>query len=161
MWAMRSLVSIDDQEEAKSVHDSDLAPLIGQVKFAITAGVEQEFLRCEELAGLEITAAQFVILRNVLRGSAESACDLCHVMDYDRGAMSRMIDRLETKNLLRRVPLAHTRRSVALEVTAAGKAAYPTMEACLDKVVARMLKGVTKAQIRDTQKVLRRMLENV
>lgn len=29
-------------------------------------------------------------------------------MDYDRGAMSRMIDRLETKGLIRRVPLAHT-----------------------------------------------------
>jgi DNA-binding MarR family transcriptional regulator len=50
---------------------------------------------------------------------------------------------------------------VALEVTAAGKAAYPAMEACLDRVVTRMLKGVTKTQIRETQKVLKRMLENV
>jgi len=124
---MRSLVSIDDGEETKSVRDSDIAPLIGQVKIAITAGVEQEFIRCEELAGLEITAAQFVIIRNVLRGSAESACELCH----------------------------------ALEVTAAGKAAFPIMEACVDRVVGQMLKGVTKAQIRETQKVLKRMLENV
>ena len=158
---MRSLVNIDDREVINSGRDSDLAPLIGQVKLAITAGVEQEFLRCEELTGLEITAAQFVILRNVLRGSAESACDLCHAMDYDRGAMSRMIDRLETKSLLRRVPLAHTRRSVALEVTTAGKAAFPAMEACLDRVVGRMLKGVTKTQIRETQQVLKRMLENI
>ena len=161
MAPMRSLISIDDGEETKSVRDSELASLIGQAKIAITAGVEQEFIRCEELAGLEITAAQFVIIRNVLRGSAESACDLCHTMDYDRGAMSRMIDRLETRNLLRRVPLAHTRRSVALEVTAAGKAAFPIMEACVDRVVGRMLKGVTKTQIRETQKVLKRMLENV
>jgi MarR family transcriptional regulator, multiple antibiotic resistance protein MarR len=161
MAAMRTLVNTDDRVDTDSVRDSDLAPLIGQVRIAITAGIEQEFLSCEELAGLEITAAQFVILRNVLQGSAESACDLCHVMDYDPGAMSRMIDRLETKSLVRRVPLAHTRRSVALEVTDAGKDAFPVMEACLDRVVSRMLKGVTKTQIRETQKVLKRMLENV
>lgn len=158
---MRSLVSIDDGEDTKSAHDSEIAPLIGQVRLAMTVEIEQEFLQCQELAGLEITAAQFGILRIVSRGGAESACDLCHVMNYDRGAMSRMIDRLETKALLRRVPLAHTRRSVALEVTAAGKTALPVMEACLDRVMGRMLKGITKTQIRETQKVLKQMLENV
>jgi DNA-binding MarR family transcriptional regulator len=71
-----------------------------------------------------------------------------------------MIDRLESKNLIRRVPLAHTRRTMALEVTAAGKAAFPKMEACLDRVVGRLLKGVTKTQVREAEKVLKRMLEN-
>jgi len=159
---MRSLVSVSDREESKSASlGADLAPLIGQVRLAIMSGVDEEFLKCEELAELEVTASQFSILRNVLKGSAESACELCKAMDYDRGAMSRMIDRLEAKRLVRRVPLAHTRRSVALEVTAAGKAAFPTMEACLDRVVGRLLKGVTKTQAREMEKVLKRMLDNV
>ena len=54
-------------------------------------------------------------------------------MDYDRGAMSRMIDRLESKELISRVALAHTRRTMSLEVTEAGKAAFPKMQACLDQ----------------------------
>src|ERR1700733_4731480 len=141
--------------------NNSLAPLLSQVRMAMLSGMDQEFLLDEEVASLEVTAAQFVIIANVLKGHANSACELCKFMDYDRGAMSRMIDRLETKNLLRRVPLAHTRRSVALEVTEAGKAAFPIMEACVDRVVGRMLKGVTKTQIRETQKVLKRMLENV
>jgi DNA-binding MarR family transcriptional regulator len=49
---------------------------------------------------------------------------------------------------------------MALEVTAAGKAAFPNMEACLDRVVGRLLKGVTKTQVREAEKVLKRMLEN-
>ena len=81
-------------------------------------------------------------------------------MDYDRGAMSRMIDRLEGKDLLRRVPLAHTRRMMALEVTEAGKAAFPKMQACLSKVVNRLLKGVTKTQVREVERTLKRMLAN-
>ena len=154
-------MTVDDREEQKhsAVH-TDLAPLVAQVRLAIIAGVDQEFLGCEEVASLEVTAAQFSILKMVLKGNARSACELCKFMDYDRGAMSRMIDRLESKNLIRRVPLAHTRRTMALEVTAAGKAAFPNMEACLDRVVDRLLKGVTKTQLREAEKVLKRMLEN-
>jgi DNA-binding MarR family transcriptional regulator len=158
---MRALVTVDDREERKnSAIHTDLAPLVAQVRLAIIAGVDQEFLGCEEVASLEVTAAQFSILKIVLKGRAQSACELCKFMDYDRGAMSRMIDRLESKNLIRRVPLAHTRRTMALEVTAAGKAAFPKMEACLDRVVGRLLKGVTKTQVREAEKVLKRMLEN-
>ena len=159
---MRALVTVDDREEQKSsAMHTDLAPLVAQVRLAIITGVDQEFLGCEEVASLEVTAAQFSILKIVLKGNAKSACELCKFMDYDRGAMSRMIDRLESKNLIRRVPLAHTRRTMALEVTAAGKAAFPKMEACLDRVVGRLLKGVTKTQVREAEKVLKRMLENV
>ena len=159
---MRALVTVDDREEQRSsATHTDLAPLVAQVRIAIIAGLDQEFLGYEELASLEVTAAQFSILKVVLKGNAKSACELCKFMDYDRGAMSRMIDRLESKNLIRRVPLAHTRRTMALEVTAAGRAAFPKMEACLDRVVGRLLKGVTKTQVREAEKVLKRMLENV
>jgi len=161
MAAMRVLPSSDAQEESKaSGSRTDLAPLVAQVRLAILAGVDHEFLECKDIASLEVTAAQFAILRCVLKGKAQSACELCETMDYDRGAMSRMIDRLESKNLIRRVPMAHTRRTMALEVTAEGKAAFPTMEACLDRVVGRLLRGVTKAQVREAEKVLKRMLEN-
>lgn len=154
-------MTVSDREEQKpSAIHTDLAPLVAQVRLAILTGVDQEFLGCEEVASLEVTAAQFSILKMVLKGNARSACELCKFMDYDRGAMSRMIDRLESKNLIRRVPLAHTRRTMALEVTAAGKAAFPNMEACLDRVVGRLLKGVTKTQVREAEKVLKRMLEN-
>lgn len=138
-----------------------MAVLVAQARLAIITGLDEEFLGDKEVASLEVTAAQFAILRNVLKGSSQSACELCKSMDYDRGAMSRMIDRLENKRLIRRVALSHTRRSVALQVTEAGKAAFPKMEACLDRVMGRLLKGVTKTQVRETGKVLKRMLANV
>jgi DNA-binding MarR family transcriptional regulator len=140
--------------------NGSLAPLLSQVRMAMLSGVDEEFLRDADVAPLEITAAQFAIIANLLKGHANSACELCKYMDYDRGAMSRMIDRLETKGLIRRVPLPHTRRTMALEVTEAGKAAFPKMQACLAKVINRLLKGVTKAQVREVEKTLRRMLAN-
>jgi DNA-binding MarR family transcriptional regulator len=161
MRAMRALLELDDASETREpAPPVVLAPLIMQVRLAIMRGLDEEFLGDPEVAPLEITTAQFAILKNVLRGSARSACDLCKAMEYDRGAMSRMIDRLEAKQLLRRVPLAHTRRTVALEVTEAGRAAFPKMEACLDRVVARLLAGVSTDQVRQAEAVLKRMMAN-
>jgi len=139
---------------------TSLGPLVSKVRMAVLRGVDQEFLLDKDLAALEITAAQFVILANLLRGEAKSACELCRALEYDRGAMSRMIDRLENKKLLRRVALAHTRREQSLEVTAAGRAAFPKMLACLAKVLNRLLKGVTKAQVRAVERTLNQMLAN-
>jgi len=158
---MRSLLTVDvGGEPAGSSAALELASLLAQVRMAMVAGVDAEFLRTEELAELDVSTAQFVILRNVLKGAAESACELCKQLDYDRGAMSRMIDRLESKGLIQRVPLAHTRRTVALEVTDAGKAALPLMEACVERVVRGMLKGLSKSQVREMEKSLQRMLSN-
>jgi DNA-binding MarR family transcriptional regulator len=158
---MRGLMSVDVRREAQSSdQQNDLAYLVAQVRLAVITGLDEELLADKDVSALEVTAAQFAIIRNVLKGSAQSACELCKSMDYDRGAMSRMIDRLESKRLLRRFPLAHTRRMVALEVTAAGKAAFPKMEACLERVLNRLLIGVTKAQVREVEKTLKRMLAN-
>jgi DNA-binding MarR family transcriptional regulator len=152
---------MSDTYDAKSMDlNGSLAPLLSQVRMAMLSGVDEEFLRDADVAPLEVTAAQFVIIANLLKGHANSACELCKYMDYDRGAMSRMIDRLESKGLIRRVPLPHTRRTMALEVTDAGKAAFPKMQACLAKVINRLLKGVTKTQVREVEKTLRRMLAN-
>jgi DNA-binding MarR family transcriptional regulator len=131
--------------------NNSLAPLLSQVRMAILSGMDQEFLLDAEVASLEVTSAQFVIIANLLKGHANSACELCKYMDYDR---------LESKDLIRRVPLAHTRRTMALQVTEAGKAAFPKMLACLTKVVNRLLKGVSKTQVREVEKVLKRMLAN-
>jgi DNA-binding MarR family transcriptional regulator len=137
-----------------------LGPLIAQTRNALHHAVDQEFQRDAEVAPLDVTSAQFAIIAHILKQDVKSACELCDRLEYDRGAMSRMIDRLQKKNLIQRVPLAHTRRGVALEVTAAGQAAFPKMEACVVRVVNRMLKGVTKKQVSDTEEVLRTMLAN-
>ena len=140
--------------------NEEFVPLLMQIRMALIQRLDQEFQSDADVAPLEVTSAQFAILKNVLKGNATAACELCKVMDYDRGAMSRMIDRLEKKGLVRRVPLAHTRRTQALEGTAAGKAAFPMMQACLSRVVNRMLKGVSRTEVREVAGILRRMLAN-
>ena len=113
-----------------------------------------------ELAPLDITAAQFAVLKSIAHEEAGSASGLCKDISYDPGAMTRMLDRLERRGLVRRVAHPSDRRASKLELTAEGKAVYPKLRASAMKVLNRLLSGFTQKEARQLERLLQRMLEN-
>ena len=73
--------------------------------------------------------------------------------------MTRMIDRLEGKGLIRRNRSPQDRRLVYLEMTDEGRAAYPRMRESRWRSPNRFLRGFTKAEARQLESLLNRMLE--
>jgi DNA-binding MarR family transcriptional regulator len=74
--------------------------------------------------------------------------------------MTRMLDRLERRGLVRRVAHPNDRRASKLELTAEGKAVYPKLQAAGMKVLNRFLRGFTREEARQLESLLQRMLEN-
>jgi DNA-binding MarR family transcriptional regulator len=134
--------------------------LMHRVRTEILAAVDREFAADEQLAAMEVTSAQFIIIATLSMGVAKSASDLCKGISYDAGAMTRMIDRLEEKGLLRRSRDPGDRRLVNLELTEKGSAALPRMRDVSMRVLNRFLQGFTKAEARQLEAFLTRMLEN-
>lgn len=127
--------------------------LIGRVKLKLFDAMEKE------LAPYDISAAQYVILVGLANG-IDSASGLCKGASYDPGAMTRMIDRLERKGLVRRVRSPEDRRVVRLALTAEGKAAYPKLIASAAEVTNRSLEGFTKPEVQQLEALLQRILDN-
>jgi DNA-binding MarR family transcriptional regulator len=128
--------------------------LLGRVKIEMGAAVDAE------LAPMDITAAQYVILMSLALGEAESASGLCKDISYDPGAMTRMLDRLERRGLVRRVAHPNDLRTFNLELTAEGEAVYPKLRASVMKVLNRFLRGFTPKEAKQLEGFLLRMLEN-
>ena len=128
--------------------------LLGRVKIEMSAALDTE------LAPLDITAAQYVILMSLALQEAGSASGLCKGISYDPGAMTRMLDRLERRGLVRRVAHPNDRRTSNLELTPEGKAVYPELRASAMKVVNRFLDGFSQQEARELEGYLLRMLEN-
>jgi MarR family transcriptional regulator, multiple antibiotic resistance protein MarR len=145
--------------ETTEPHDT-LAPLVKRVMLAMFAAVDEAFQQDRELAVFEVTAAQFGILANLHYGEAECAGELCKNMNYDRGAMSRMLDRLEDKGLIRRVRHSGERRMISLEITPRGEKLLPKMKTCVVATLNRFLRGIPEADVRRAEDVLRKMLDN-
>jgi MarR family transcriptional regulator, multiple antibiotic resistance protein MarR len=134
--------------------------LMHRVRTEILAAVDRELAADEQIAAMEVTSAQFIIIATLSMGVAKSASDLCKGISYDAGAMTRMIDRLEEKGLIRRSRDPGDRRLVNLELTEKGSAALPRMRDVSMRVLNRFLQGFTKAEARQLETFLMRMLEN-
>jgi DNA-binding MarR family transcriptional regulator len=128
--------------------------LLGRVKMAMMVALDAEF------APLNITAAQFVVLKSIAIGEADSASGLCKDISYDPGAMTRMLDRLERRGLVRRVAHPNDRRASNLELTAEGKAVYPKLFASAMNVLNGFLRGFSAKEARQLESFLQRMLDN-
>lgn len=113
-----------------------------------------------ELSKFDISAPQLLVLASVANKEAASASTLCKSISYDPGAMTRMIDRLEQKGLIRRVPHPDDRRATNLELTAAGKALYPQLISAKETVQAQFLRGFSKDEVATLEGLLNRLLEN-
>jgi DNA-binding MarR family transcriptional regulator len=152
---------MDDIYDPKSVDLRNcIGPLAGRVRAALWAAVDEALAQDETSAPFGISTAQFVILSTLHNEGGESACELCKLMDYDRGAMSRMIDRLERKKLIRRIRRAGERRMITLQITDQGEAVLPKMQTCVVRVLNRFLRGISRSEVRQAESVLRRMLTN-
>ena len=113
-----------------------------------------------ELAPMDVTSAQYVIMSQIFHGLADSSAGLCRGISYDPGAMTRMIDRLEAKGLLRRVRNSEDRRAVNLELTGEGRAAFPKMREISVGVLNHFMRDFTRAEARQFEGFLERMLAN-
>ncbi len=136
--------------------------LLSRVRAEMLDALDKALLADEELAKLEISAAQFIVIATLaLADCAKSSSDLCKGISYDAGAMTRMIDRLEGKGLIHRNRRPDDRRVVYIELTEEGRRAFPRMKAISMSVVNRFLNGFSQAEARQLESFLSRMLENV
>lgn len=139
----------------------NIGAMLTRVKTEWLAALDRELATDKRLVALEITAAQYVVIATLAGpGGPKSAADLCKGISYDAGAMTRMLDRLESKGLIRRSRSAEDRRLMHLELTEEGCAAWPRMRELAMGVANRVLRGFTKAEARQLEGFLARMLEN-
>ena len=113
-----------------------------------------------ELEPFDVTSAQYVIMAQLAYSLADSATLLCKGIAYDPGAMTRMIDRLEAKQLIRRVRSPEDRRAVKLELTDEGKALFPKLRSIVIGVLNRFMRDFSKSEARQLENLLQRMLNN-
>lgn len=111
-----------------------------------------------ELEGTGLTHAQWVPLLKLHQGLASTVAELARVCELDAGSMTRLLDRLEAKQLCRRVRSEADRRVVHIELTEAGSAAAREIPAILSRVQSAYLAGFTVQEWQHLKSDLSRIL---
>lgn len=109
---------------------------------------------------LELTAMQWEPLLLLSLGRADTVAALARESDMDCGAMTRMLDRLEAKGLVRRHRSEADRRVVNLALTDKGREAAGAIPPVIRQELARHLKDFPEPEIALLTNMLQRMLDN-
>ena len=112
------------------------------------------------LAPLDLKAQDYIVLLMLATGN-DTASSICSVISHDPGAMTRKIDALEKRGLVRRVRSAEDRRAIKLELTSEGKKLYPKALAAAVGAANEFLEGFSKSEVKALEGLLKRILENV
>ena len=120
--------------------------------------IREEFDREMQPLGLSAQQAFVIILLGEDRG--ETAADMCRTLAHDAGAMTRLIDKLEAAGLVRRTRGSRDRRSARLELTKSGRAMYSQVMRVQVDVLNRMLRGLSRTEVRTLERLLQRIVDN-
>jgi DNA-binding MarR family transcriptional regulator len=128
--------------------------LMRRIVHEVSGQIERQFDSCG------LTNAQWLPLYKLHLGSASTVAELARECQLDAGGMTRLLDRLEAKGLVRRLRSSEDRRVVNLELTDEGREAARVVPTVLCRVQNSALRGFTPDEWQQLRDLLARMLRN-
>jgi DNA-binding MarR family transcriptional regulator len=132
-----------------------LGTLLALVRTELVRSLEAEIAAKK----LDLRFTQFLILKRLATLGPMTATELARAVELDGGAMTRQLDQLEGRGLLRRCPHEQDRRALRIELTDAGDQLWQQLSGCNERVLQaaqRTLSNAESAQLHDyLERVLR------
>ena len=131
-----------------------LGYLVGTLGSAMRKGLE------DELAPMGVTPAQWVILEAAFSGNADTLTALARIIPVDAAAISRQLDKLQQRGLVRRRRLRSDRRTVRIELTDAGRELVPKLAPAVEANNRKFLSGITNDELAAFTEIIQKMIQN-
>lgn len=146
-----------NRAETSSDRSFQLCRLIGRLRTEFVAEVEQEMTH----QGVDLNFTQFVALKLLGHEEPLTPVELARALHYNPGALTRLLDKLEQRGYLKRVPDPVDRRALRLELTAQGKSLRKRLIGYCDAVAERTFACTTSREREQLHGVLTRVLEGI
>jgi len=114
-----------------SNHVSELEDHVGFWLRFVSNHVSEQFRKRVEQNGVSVS--EWVALREMYRHEQSSAADLMQALGMTKGAVSKIVTRLQAKGLAARAPDSVDKRAQQLVLTTPGRALVPVLAALADR----------------------------
>lgn len=122
------------------------------------ANQRKDALLDKHLAVHDVTVAQFKVLLLLARDGLNSPVALCRPLALDSGAMTRMLDRLESKGLIMRMRDTEDRRQVRLALTEQGRDFSQHASRIAADAMNELIEPLESGEVDELQRLLRKLL---
>ncbi len=137
--------------------EKTIMPHLGRV-FKITG-----IYMAEKFAQLKIdlTREQFILLMKLHQEDGQTQNDLAIITERNKASLTRLINTLENKNLVARIPSKEDKRVNRIYLTKTGRRIFKTTNPALKEMINEVQNGLTKKEIETTIKVMNKVVNNI
>lgn len=147
-------MSSEDQTiETGTIHRS-----LGYWSSLVSRVMEAEFNK--RLSGYEVTRVAWAVLGAITYDRISTPSELSDFLNIDRAAITRLLDKLESQDLVARNRKAGDRRSITLLVTPKGKALAAELLQISKSVNEQFTSGLSPEEAEQYIAIIRKMLAN-
>lgn len=115
----------------------------------------------ERLAAFGVTRVQWIAMYYLLKYGVMSQKDLADRMDLKESTVARLVDRMESENLIERIKDASDRRVTNIELTESGRKRIEELLPEGQKMSDFFSNGITDEEIEAFKRVLDKFMKNI
>jgi Transcriptional regulators len=142
----------------KQIQNDDIFDiLVGKISTAIN----RTFLRAFANEGIEITTEQWSVLACLWKKDKVTQQALCDLTAKDKPSMTRLIDKLEKRNLVTRVSDHNDRRINLIHLTETGAALQEKATELVQQIAMKTLNDITDEELNTSRTVLKKIMVNL
>ncbi|MDP4238495.1 MAG: MarR family transcriptional regulator [Bacteroidota bacterium] len=142
----------------KQVHNDEVFSILTG---KISSAINRTFLRAFAVEGIDITTEQWSVMACLWKEDKVTQQVLCDLTSKDKPSMTRLIDKLEKRNLVTRVSDHFDRRTNLIHLTNAGSALQQKATEIVQQVASKTLNNITEEELDISRSVLKRIMTNL
>ncbi len=137
--------------------ESKIQHWINRLSFQLRAEAVQRFKQ----AGLDLSAEEWALLMVLWRDGPTPMADLANLTLRDRTTMTRLVDRMVKKDLVKRTTPKTDRRKVIIAVSTKGAEIKPRVLEAIQPLIAKSQNGIPEEDIALALNVLAQIAKNL
>jgi len=134
-----------------------LSPWLGKTSKMMEALMIVQFKKDK----LDISVKQWLLLKFLYIKDGQSQNQLAFLTNRDKGSLARLINTVEKKNLIARIPSKDDKRVNLIYLTKKGTQVYEASKKSLEIVTKTLHNKITAEEINTTIGILKKVIDNI
>ncbi|MBU8850315.1 MAG: MarR family transcriptional regulator [Desulfobacterales bacterium] len=140
----------------EKIIDSSIAYLVGRTSRSIIKRLTKKFSD----AGFDVSYEQWSILVHLYRKDGQTQQELANIAVKDKAAITRLLNVLEKKNIVLRIPDRNDKRSKLVYLTNKAKDFKPDLIAVVEELLEEAEQGISLEEMAQCKTTLNKIFSN-
>ncbi len=136
---------------------SSVAPWIGKTAKLMSIFLKDAFAK----HAIDMTKEQFILLKVLHEHEGVIQKDLAFITERNKGSLARLINTMEKKNFVARIPDTEDKRINRVHLTAHGQKIFLQTQPIVQVCIKQAQQGLTEEEIKTTIAVLEKIQKNL